>query len=160
MRRIACSLFCYSPQGGWHGDSHPTCWVHVSCASYIPSSAASPCDRPYRRRVLSADLTPQPSSVTLRMVGSTYLAVPHCPASRLPHGPVSGFPLTCLNSGMPCAGCLLRQERMRAPKFLTLLSMHALMTPADPPESRPSRFLCIGFRYVNSVAICSVLLRM
>ena len=80
---------------------------------------------------------------------------------RLRLSSVSGFPLTWLNnrrsytpSGVPGV------DGVSQVPDASLHTCHPLMTPADPPESRRSRFLCIGFRYVNSVAICSLLLRM
>jgi len=47
----------------------------VSFEGYVPLSAASPCDRPYRLRVLSADPTPHRPSVPLPLPAQlSYLA--------------------------------------------------------------------------------------
>ena len=42
-----------------------------------------------------------------------------------------------------------------SPKFLTLLSLHAMLSdPGSPSEISPYRLHCAGFRFVNTVADC------
>ena len=84
-----------------------------------------------------------------------------------------GLPLTLQLS--PAQMCVNRRKRRvlcfgttsitlsgayRASQVLRLFSsyMPCSLTPTDPPESRLYRFLRFGFRSVNNVAICSLLL--
>jgi hypothetical protein len=51
---------------------------------------------------------------------------------------------------------LAPQEPSGPPKFLTLLSPHTtlLVDPGSPSGSSPTRFLCIGFWSVKTIAVC------
>src|SRR5712692_880200 len=45
---------------------------------------------------------------------------------------------------------------MRSPKFLALLSTHTTLfvDPDRPSGSSPTRFLCVGFWSVKTIAVC------
>ena len=55
------------------------------------------------------------------------------PPFRFRYGPVSGFPLPCLNNRIPYSSLSLRQEPMGLPKFfdVSLPACRGLWTPAD-----------------------------
>ena len=118
--------------------SGPTCPAQVSFEGYVSSSAPSPCDRRYRLRVLYGLIrlpTDPPSS-------SVWLGRRTCQQRtkvvRLRLTSVSGFPLTWLNSRRSYTPSVVpgANGASQVPD-VSLHACHALMTPADPPESRP-----------------------
>ncbi len=98
-------------------------------------SAPSPCERPYRLRVLWADPTPEGSSASLLCLS--------CPPTC--HwdggGQIHNAPTHDRNPSGAKPGLSEVEE------FLTFFSTHAtlLVYPGRPSESSPKRSLCIGF---------------
>ena len=82
---------------------------------------------------------------------------------RLPT--VFGFPTCRFGSAYLyafCGGhhqCTKAQEPIGSPKFLSFLSTHATLfvDPGRPSGTSPTRFLCVGFWSVNTIAICIIL---
>ena len=140
--------------------SCPTCPAQVSFEGYVSLSAPSPCERRYRLPVLYG-LIRLPKGLPS---SSVWLGRRTCqPRSKMVSlrlASVSGFPLAWLNNRMAYISSVVpgANGASHVPD-VSLHACHALMTPADPPESRPYRFLCIGFRAVNDVAPCTLLLR-
>src|SRR5215470_20372398 len=70
----------------------------------------------------------------MRRTASASLLVAWCVAVwRFPHCSVSGFPLLCLKSCIPCTVATSVQELLGSPKFFdaSLPACHGLRTPAD-----------------------------
>ena len=146
MLLLFSGLLRYPLQGGLHCLSDPPCPGNVSFAGYVSLSAPSPCERPYRLRVLWADLTPWQPSASLLLLGRGSL--PGCflglmLGSGLPQ--FRGFPV-CGSLSVSLAPAPV-QELPGSPKFLSFLSTHAtlLVDPGRPSESSPKRPLCVGF---------------
>jgi hypothetical protein len=64
---------------------------------------------------------------------STSLPYVSPPRYRFQHRSVSGFPLLCPRSCIPSLNTSRSQERLRSPKFSTLLSLHA--RPCGPRQT-------------------------
>ena len=58
--------------------------------------------------------------------------------------------------GLPLLGLLQKVEPIGSPRFLMLLDTHAtLFVNSDRPSRiSPLRFLCFGFRLVNTLTVC------
>ena len=137
MSLVGLCLVCYSPQGGW--------------LTFLRSNVVRrefPLQAPYSRQVLPL-VVGFPHLRVLRLI-----SLPICfrrafsltillrlPAQlsvtllRFRLGPVSGFPLPCLNIRIPSLVPSHWQEPMGPPKFLcaSLPACHGLWTPADLP---------------------------
>jgi hypothetical protein len=158
MLRVGFRLVSYSPRGevDWClsdprvAGSSCLCGLRTSVKSF-PLYVAFP-----RVSVLRLIRLPihirraSPFTVLLR------LPVPlSTPPLRFPPNPVSGFPLACLNSGIPYLGASHDQERMGPPKFFDVsLASHptacGLRRTSTPSPFRASR---IGFGFVKTLAI-------
>ena len=92
-------------------------------------------ERLYRLRVLWAGPTPEWSSAFLLVVS---------------------VPPTCICPWWTRPMHRLLQEPSGSPKFLTFLSTHATLfvDPGRPSGASPTRCLCVGFWFVNTIAIC------
>ncbi len=124
--------FCYSLHLCLPCFPGPSCPDKVSSVGCVSLSVPSPCcfhyarDRPYRLRVLWTDPTPE----GLRLPYLSFRCRPTCFFGRN-------------SSGLP-------SSRLFSPRM-----PRSMVDPGRPSGTSPFRFLCAGFWFVDTIAICS-----
>src|SRR5919108_5636067 len=134
LGRQRCKCHARSPEAHTCVDPIRHCPAPVAFAGYVLLSSPSPCTWLSHALSTTLDKTPQ-----AHPAGFPFHSTPppactlSTPTLRFPPNPVSGFPLACLNSGLPYLGASHGQERMGPPKFfdVSLPACHGLWTPAD-----------------------------
>jgi hypothetical protein len=122
----------------WSGSACPG---KVSFTGFGCLSAPSPCERPYRLRVLWADPTPEGLSASLLHLDSDPPTCSWIGSGQRPNAPTHDRNPSDLPSSWRFS-----------PTHATLF-----VDPGRPSESSPIRSLCVGFWYRYTIATCFIL---